>query len=216
MRTSFRRAGFAIAATALMLAGSPLARAQAPVGDSVVGEIVQAGLPPVLFAQAEISASGGPSGENPTGTVTYRTAARQSWDGSVTCLAVTGKTAVVGFSGTVTFGGFDDPEISPTSGLVRVVDGGGPDSGLDSFELAWGGVPPIPGPTDCSSYPSVFNFLGDPIVNVSGDLVVTDAQAFPTTKGQCKNGSWKTYGVFTSQGACVSYVATGGKSPPGR
>ena len=36
----------------------------------------------------------------------------------------------------------------------------------------------------------------------------------PTTKDQCKNGGWQTFGVFKNQGDCVSYVATGGKNPP--
>jgi hypothetical protein len=40
---------------------------------------------------------------------------------------------------------------------------------------------------------------------------VTDTQPFPTTKDQCKNGGWKTYGAFRNQGHCVSFVATGGK-----
>jgi hypothetical protein len=32
---------------------------------------------------------------------------------------------------------------------------------------------------------------------------------------QCKNGGWQAYGVFKSQGDCVSYVATKGKDPSG-
>jgi hypothetical protein len=36
----------------------------------------------------------------------------------------------------------------------------------------------------------------------------------PTSKAQCKNGGWKTYGVFKNQGDCVSFVASGGKNPP--
>jgi hypothetical protein len=28
----------------------------------------------------------------------------------------------------------------------------------------------------------------------------------PTTKEQCKNGGWKTYGVFKNQDDCVSFV----------
>jgi hypothetical protein len=35
------------------------------------------------------------------------------------------------------------------------------------------------------------------------------------TADQCKNGGWQAYGVFKNQGDCVSYVATGGKNPPG-
>jgi hypothetical protein len=30
----------------------------------------------------------------------------------------------------------------------------------------------------------------------------------------CKEGGWQTYGIFTNQGDCVSYVATGGKNRP--
>jgi hypothetical protein len=36
----------------------------------------------------------------------------------------------------------------------------------------------------------------------------------PTTKDQCKNGGWQSYGIFKNQGDCVSFVATGGKNPP--
>ena len=31
---------------------------------------------------------------------------------------------------------------------------------------------------------------------------------------QCKNGGWKTFGVFKNQGDCVSFVASKGKNPP--
>jgi hypothetical protein len=48
----------------------------------------------------------------------------------------------------------------------------------------------------------------------SGDIVVTDAQLLPTSKDQCKDGGWQTYGAFKDQGDCVSFVATGGKNPP--
>jgi hypothetical protein len=37
----------------------------------------------------------------------------------------------------------------------------------------------------------------------------------PTSKDQCKDGGWQTYGVFKNRGDCVSFVATGGKNPPG-
>jgi hypothetical protein len=39
-------------------------------------------------------------------------------------------------------------------------------------------------------------------------------EATPTSKEQCKDGGWKTFGVFKNQGDCVSFVATGGKNPP--
>jgi hypothetical protein len=38
--------------------------------------------------------------------------------------------------------------------------------------------------------------------------------AFPTDKGQCKDGGWQAFGVFKNQGDCVSFVETGGKNPP--
>ncbi len=56
-----------------------------------------------------------------------------------------------------------------------------------------------------------------PAVPAGGDPVavaVTPPPRLPTSKEQCKNGGWKTYGVFKNQGDCVSFVATGGKNPP--
>jgi hypothetical protein len=38
--------------------------------------------------------------------------------------------------------------------------------------------------------------------------------ALPTSTAECKNGGWKTYGVFKNQGDCVSFVATKGKNQP--
>jgi hypothetical protein len=31
-------------------------------------------------------------------------------------------------------------------------------------------------------------------------------QQLPTTRAQCKNGGWRDYGLFKSQGDCVSFV----------
>jgi hypothetical protein len=39
-------------------------------------------------------------------------------------------------------------------------------------------------------------------------------QQMPTSKDQCKDGGWKSFGVFENQGRCVSFVATKGKNPP--
>ena len=36
----------------------------------------------------------------------------------------------------------------------------------------------------------------------------------PTSIDECKNGGWKTFGVFKNQGDCVSFVASKGKNPP--
>jgi len=38
----------------------------------------------------------------------------------------------------------------------------------------------------------------------------------PTSAEECKNGGWQSFGgLFKNQGDCVSFVATGGKNPPG-
>lgn len=37
----------------------------------------------------------------------------------------------------------------------------------------------------------------------------------PTSKDQCKNSGWQSFGVFKNQGDCVSFVATGGRNQPG-
>jgi hypothetical protein len=93
----------------------------------------------------------------------------------------------------------------PPSGFVAQVVDGQP----DTFALA-DRSPSIPvGPQECSA---PWSFTAIPVV--SGNIVVTDAQPRPSSKDQCKNGGWRTFGVFKDQGDCVSYVATKGKNPP--
>ena len=48
----------------------------------------------------------------------------------------------------------------------------------------------------------------------AGDITIIDAPSLPVSEDQCKNGGWRSYGVFKNQGDCVSFVATKGKSPP--
>jgi hypothetical protein len=52
--------------------------------------------------------------------------------------------------------------------------------------------------------------------NASVDaIVVQSTPRLPTTKDQCKNGGWRTFGsTFKNQGDCVSFVASTGKNPP--
>jgi hypothetical protein len=201
---------------AVLLAGVPQAAAQAPVGDSVTGD---------LFDQFEtgvqvfdFDARSGPAGENPTGLASWHVGGGlgPSWSASVSCLAVSGTTAVIGFSGTLYFMG----ELSPDAGLIRVVDGGGPQSGQDSFEWAETtgvpGGPVIPGPTECSSYPAGFppSVSATAFNRTGGNLIVSDATTAPTSKDQCKNGGWRNFPGFKNQGDCVSWVATGGRNQP--
>ena len=216
MRASWRLAAVGLTTATIGLLPSG-ASAQAPTHDSVSGRATDCALlvgsDCFIPTFVDIDARSGPSGENPGGTAAWQTrvGAQSLGDsGPVTCLAVSGKTAIVGFSGIRPFG----------RTLVRVIDGGS-SPGADSFETvtqaSFGLVSPIP-PPDCSSFPpspagdAEFGRSG---LNELGDVVVVDAPALPTTKDRCKNGGWRTYGVFKNQGDCVSFVATGGKNPPG-
>jgi hypothetical protein len=190
------------------------AGAQTALGDSVTG-----GFSDNLTALRSLSieAHSGPSGEGPTGAASWHFGGGlgPTWNSTVTCLSVSGSTAIVGFSGTQRFLGEETPRV----GLIRIVDGGGPNSRQDTFEWAetGGGVggPSIPGPTDCGAYPSGFTRAFEGVsVNDFGDVIVTDTQALPTSKDQCKGGGWKTYGIFKNQGDCVSFIATKGKNQP--
>jgi hypothetical protein len=58
--------------------------------------------------------------------------------------------------------------------------------------------------------PTEFAGFGESFVSsLSGTI-----PALPTTKDECKDGGWQTFGVFKNQGDCVSFVANGGKKPP--
>jgi len=57
--------------------------------------------------------------------------------------------------------------------------------------------------------------FGDPCFGTFKRLYAT-ATCGPATADQCKAGGWQTYGIFTNQGDCVSFVATGGQNEPGK
>jgi hypothetical protein len=194
MQPATRRLGLAIAAIAA-IAISDAAKAQVPAGDSVTGSgTVNPG--PVTFS---FDAHSGPSGENPTGTASIGVAPN-FFRGAVTCLLVSGNTArfAIGddpFSGGVEF------QVTDNAGA------GVPDTLAAVLQLR--GVP------DCSPLPMTV-----PAVPIStGDIAVVDAQPpppSPTTKDQCRNAGWRTFGAFKNHGDCVSFVATHGRNPPAR
>jgi hypothetical protein len=109
-----------------------------------------------------LDASSGPSGESPIGTLSFHFGGGNGpdWHGDVSCLSVSGHTAIIGF------GNGDYHDLSVTywvSGLVRVVDNGPTGDTFEYVELKTGepgprpGPPPgdpLPGPTDCSSFPT--------------------------------------------------------------
>jgi hypothetical protein len=46
------------------------------------------------------------------------------------------------------------------------------------------------------------------------DVAISSRRLPPTSRGQCKNGGWRDFGLFKNQGDCVSFVATGEKNQP--
>jgi hypothetical protein len=163
---------------------------QTPAGDSVTGTATFIGAGPAF----RFDAHSGPSGENPQGTITrLDPAGGPPATASVDCLAVHGNRATVGAAA---------GEFPPIHIVAFIEDNDS--AGVDRF-LGLSGIPgcPLDPPAGMSPAP-IF----------SGDLTVVDASPPPTSRDQCKNGGWRSYGVFRNQGDCVSFVATKGKNPP--
>jgi hypothetical protein len=75
-------------------------------------------------------------------------------------------------------------------------------SGADTFSLPGPGITSVTiSRTTASAFWDFF------IDNVSFSAV-------PTATAQCKDGGWRTFGIFKNQGDCVSFIATGGKNQP--
>ena len=171
------------------------ANAQPPGGDSATGTGGTASYTDFAF-----DVTGGPSGENPTGSFVLDIPGLFHGEASsISCLAVTSNVAT--FAGTQIPNAFGFTHFKAT-----VVDNGPAGSGLDTF--ATNGYF---APQDCST--AELGAFGTQAL-VSGDVVVVDAPPLPTNKDQCKDGGWKTFGVFENQGDCVSFVATKGKNQP--
>jgi hypothetical protein len=161
---------------------APSAPAQVPTLDSVSGSGVARTSGSDTTFDFEIDAHSGPSGENPTGTVTFTNTTDGStfFSGPVTCLAVNGNFGILNV---------DTPQYHAVG--MEVTD-------LPSGDL----IRAIPTTTSaCAPIGTAVSFDV-----ISGDVVVTDAPALPTSKDQCKNGGWRDFGVFKNQGDCVSFV----------
>jgi hypothetical protein len=144
-------------------------------------------------------------GANPSGQVNYHLGGGLGADvsASVVCLSVSGNTAVIGFVGTI-----DDPFPPPPQRVVGelVVADNAPGPNLvDTVALSQRVTDT--GTANCST-PGPLTF--GPVV---GDVTV-QAAALPASKHQCKNGGWRSFGVFKNQGDCVSFVASGGRNAP--
>jgi hypothetical protein len=166
-----------------------------------------------LIAQIDLfgnfNAVSDPGGANPSGQVQYHVGGGlgPTVGAGVTCLSVSGNTAVIGFQGTRF--PFEAPP-APVSGELVVTDDGpaaflpGPPS-LDTAAISE--RVPSTSPPNCSA-PGPVN---GPF-RVFGDIIVT--AALPASKEECKNGLWRDFGVFKNQGDCVGFVATGGRNAP--
>ena len=214
---------FSAWAIVLMLLVPGAAGAQAPSGDSVTGQATDCLLlacePEGMHLRFDVRS--GPAGENPTGTVSFREFIIENQDQAadleVTCLRVNGNVAIIGGSGRGSSSRYD----LAYAGLIRVVDGGSA-VGHDTIQLAIIGemidqdTTSLPGPTDCSSFPSSFAppppYVPHPYVNDIGDVVVSDARRSPASKADCQQGRWRDYGdTFKNQGQCVAFVKRGPK-----
>ena len=115
------------------------------------------------------------------------------FDAFVTKLGSTGSALVYS---TYLGGNFDDPPRRHRRGRrgQRLRDGL---HGLDQFPDDRRGRPDDPPPAVQTHFVAKIEF-GVPL---------------PTSVDQCKNGGWKTFGVFKNQGDCVSFVASKGRNP---
>ena len=158
-----------------------------------------------------LDVASGSTGQNPTGAVyvTYAGTTPGSTSrvrAAVTCLTVTDQVAIVGVTGSRQRGGSSSPH-TQLAGLIRIVDGGGPDTGADRFDFALDEGPrdgaPLPGPSNCSSFPGPSPAI-PAFTNEKGNVVVTDSPP-PTAYAQCRKAGWVRYG-FDSHAACNGYV----------
>jgi hypothetical protein len=219
-----RRIVFLLAVAALaLLMEAGLARAQAAVGDSVAAAataedpLLATGQVGCCQYRFTIDAQSGPSGESPGGSVAVQFLGRDllpySFSGHVSCLAVSGKLAAIGVI-------VDQSEGLPAPAVGQAVTLFAADHHAPVTGTLFGGAPPDADRLEvdltssgCPAFPPASNAL---YYVYNGDIAIHDAIPVPTAKDQCKNGGWRTYGVFKNQGDCVSFVATGGKNPPGR
>ena len=186
-----------LAAAALALTSAVPAAAQVPAGDSVIGSGTARIVTPDLAGLTvpfSIDVRSGPSGEDPVGSLQLLI----PFD-DPTCLAIrsgggqVADEAVINFRNTLT----------GARVLVRIAGG---TSGPRQIWLSTASSA-----SDCSFVPPI-----SVAEVIEGSISIFDAPPLPTTTEQCKNGGWKTYGVFKNLGDCVSFVATGGKNPPGK
>jgi N-acetylneuraminic acid mutarotase len=74
--------------------------------------------------------------------------------------------------------------------------------------------PNVAGADAITAFADTDNDASQDVGEPSGAATKTWVVPLPTLQDQCKNGGWKTFGIFKNQGDCVSFVSTGGQNPP--
>jgi hypothetical protein len=161
--------------------------AQANTGDSVVGSGIAGDF---AFDVNATNTGANPTDATGTATITFASFPSVGVAGPVTCLSVSGNTAVVTFAGTG-FGGIPSGDYT-----ARLVDNAG--FGPDTFTF-------ISGVNNCGAVSAADQNVTTGDIVVHDEPVVEPPPATPTTKEQCKNQGYKTFG-FDNQGQCVSFV----------
>jgi hypothetical protein len=133
-----------------------------------------------------ISAQSGPTGDSPSGMGEFVVFTDGHVKGPVTCLQVTGNTAILNIQDQNGFGVV----------AVSLTDNGG--NGQDVMSTL-GGIGSSRAPTDCSP------FVGFTELLAHGRATVFDAPPSPTSKEQCKDDGWRRFG-FSNQGQCIRSV----------
>jgi hypothetical protein len=108
-------------------------------------------------------------------------------------------TLVLGTAAADTLIGTDGPDLIFGFGGNDVI------SGLGGNDFICGG----PGDDVLIGGPGDDTLIGDP----GNDQIFPDERPLPQREEDCKNDGWQQYGMFKTQGDCVSYVATGGRNP---
>lgn len=203
-------AAAAVAVAALTLAGV----ASGATPPSLTGETFSVGTGSAdaicdpTSGSATITATGaasGPYAGTYTETLTFDYASNALVDGTATFTITTADTTITGTE-QVTDGEVfclaDDGFTSKFDATYSATISG--PSGAFHDEGTWGGF--------------VENQPDRGIAGFGGSFVSTlpngPTPLLPTSKDQCKNGGWQSFGSFENQGDCVSFVASGGRNEP--
>ncbi len=150
-----------------------------------------------FYSNIDINAQSSPTGQNPSGTVSFTFANAFSVTGSVTSLSVMGADSGAGTptSPTVAIIGVQSAQFGPE--MIKLVDNGG--NGLDQICM-W---PPTNPACTVNISGEFFDVTGQ---LSNGRAVVFDAPVAPTAKAQCQHGGWRNFPQFSNHRQCVAFV----------